>query len=181
MNAKEKTLWIVHTAVFVALLVVLQAVTAPLGNTILTGTLVNALLVVSVMTCGVMSGASVAVISPIMAKLAGIGPLWGVIPFIAMGNITLVLVWHFLGNANQGHKDHKYMPEATALVSAALAKFLVLYIGIVKVAVPLLLDLPEPQATVVSHMFSAPQLITALLGGIAAVPVVRTLKRAAAF
>ncbi len=48
MNNREKTLWITRTAVFLALLVVMQAVTAPLGNTIVTGTLVNALLAVSV-------------------------------------------------------------------------------------------------------------------------------------
>lgn len=77
---QEKTLWITRTAIFVALLVVLQAATAALGNTIITGAVVNMLLVVSVMTCGMMSGLCVAVISPIMAKLIGIGPLWSLEP-----------------------------------------------------------------------------------------------------
>ena len=162
MGYREKTLWITRTAVFIALLVVLQAATAPLGNTIITGTLVNALLVVSAMGCGAMSGVTVAAISPIMAKLMGIGPLWGIIPFIALGNRDT-------GNRNAA--------EITALVAAALAKFLVLYLGIVKVAVPLLLKLPEPQASVVSGMFSVPQLITALLGGAAALPVIHAVRR----
>ncbi len=175
MNNREKTLWITRTGIFVALLVVMQAVTAPLGNTIVTGTLVNALLAVSVMTCGVMSGATVAVVSPIMAKLVGIGPLWGIIPFIALGNIVLVLVWHFLGSRSQGNP---YAAGLFAAGAAAVAKFLVLYLGIVRVAVPLLLRLPEPQASVVSHMFSLPQLVTALLGGLTALPVVRALRRA---
>ena len=65
MSNREKTLWMTRTGAFIALLVVLQAATAPLGNTLVTGTLVNGLLAVSVMTCGVMSGAAVAVISPI--------------------------------------------------------------------------------------------------------------------
>lgn len=85
---KERTLWITRTAIFVALLVVLQAATAALGNTIITGSVVNMLLVVSVMTCGMMSGLCVSVISPIMAKLIGIGPLWSLISFIAAGNIS---------------------------------------------------------------------------------------------
>ena len=174
MNQREKTVWIIRTAVFIALLVVLQAATAPLGNTILTGTLVNALLIVSVMTCGVMSGAVVAGISPIMAKLLGIGPLWGLIPFIAAGNITLVLVWFFCGNRGQGAK---YSAGIVATVAAAAAKFCVLYLGIVKVAVPLLLRLPEPQASVISGMFSLPQLLTALLGGVVALPAIRALKK----
>lgn len=52
--SKEKTLWITRTAVFIALLVVLQATTAALGSTIITGAVVNMLLIVSVMTCGMM-------------------------------------------------------------------------------------------------------------------------------
>ena len=140
-----------------------------------TGTLVNALLIVSVMTCGAMSGATVAVVSPIMAKMVGIGPLWGLIPFIALGNIVLVLVWHFLGNRHMGTW---YASGTAALAAAALAKFLTLYVGITRVAVPLLLRLPEPQASVVSGMFSVPQLITALLGGVVALPAIHAVRRA---
>ncbi len=170
---QEKTLWITRTAIFVALLVVLQAATAALGNTIITGAVVNMLLVVSVMTCGMMSGLCAAVISPIMAKLIGIGPLWSLIPFIVAGNITLVLIWHFIGNRHWGQK---YTSLIIALAAAAAAKFLA--IGIVQIAVPLLLKLPEPQAAVISSMFSIPQLITALLGGGMALLVLTPLKRA---
>ena len=62
--------------------------------------------------------------------------------------------------------------------TAALAKFLILYVGIVQIAVPLLLELPEPQAAVISNMFSIPQLLTALLGGGIALLVLPTLKKA---
>ena len=172
---QENTLWITRTAIFVALLVVLQAATAALGNTIITGAVVNMLLVVSVMTCGMMSGLCVAVISPIMAKLIGIGPLWSLIPFIVAGSIPLILIWHFIGNRHWGQK---YTSLIIALAVAAAAKFLALYIGIVQIAVPLLLKLPEPQAAVISSMFSIPQLITALLGGGMALLVLTPLKRA---
>lgn len=127
------------------------------------------------MTCGMMSGLCVAVISPIMAKLIGIGPLWSLIPFIVTGNITLVLIWHFIGNRHWGHT---YTAKTIALAAAAAAKFLVLYIGIVQIAVPLLLKLPEPQAAVISSMFSIPQLVTALLGGGMALLVLTPLKKA---
>lgn len=72
----KKTLWITRTAALTALLVVLQASTAALGSTLVTGTVVNLLLIISVMTCGAASGLSVAVLSPVLAKLIGIGPLW---------------------------------------------------------------------------------------------------------
>lgn len=175
MDNKKRTLWITRTAVFIALLIVLQAATASLGNVFITGSIVNMLLVISVMTCGFASGFSVAVISPVIAKLIGIGPLWILIPFIAAGNIMLVLIWHFVGNREV---RHSYAAYVAALIAAAAAKFFVLYIGIVKIAVPLFLNLPEQQAKVVSNMFSLTQLVTALAGGILAVMILPSLKKA---
>ena len=172
MNYKKRTLWITRTAVFIALLIVLQAATAPLGNVLITGSVVNLLLIVSVMTCGLASGFTVAVISPVIAKLIGIGPLWVLIPFIAAGNVMLVLLWHFFGNRNM---KSRYV---AALIVAAAGKFCILYVGIVKIAVPLLLNLPEQQAKIVSNMFSLTQLVTALIGGIIAVMVLPSLKKA---
>ncbi|MDH6367311.1 MULTISPECIES: ECF transporter S component [unclassified Breznakia] len=175
MIQNKKILWITQTAVFVALLVVVQAATAPLGNTLITGSLVNMLLIISVMTCGVFSGMSVALISPIMAKLVGIGPLWSIIPFVALGNISLILVWYFVGNRKM---SSLYVSYIVACVLGAIAKFVVLYIGVVKIAVPIILALPEPQATVVSTMFALPQLFTALLGGVVALLVLPRIKQA---
>ncbi|HYE67666.1 MAG TPA: hypothetical protein VEA58_03590, partial [Anaerovoracaceae bacterium] len=97
------------------------------------------------------------------------------IPFIAAGNIVLILLWHYIGKQNRGHKYAAYI---TALISAAIAKFSVLYIGIVQIAVPLFLGLPEPQASVISKMFSIPQIITALAGGIIATMILPSLKKA---
>ena len=145
------------------------------GTLNITGAVVNMLLIVSVMTCGMMSGLCVAVISPVMAKLIGIGPLWSLISFIVAGNITLVLIWHFIGNRRWGHK---YTAPMIALAAAAIAKFLVLYLGIVQIAIPFFLRLPAPQAAVISNMFSIPQLLTALLGGGIALLVLTPLKKA---
>lgn len=175
MSNKKKILWITQTAVFIALLIVLQAVTASLGNTMITGTVVNLLLIVSVMTCGLASGISVAAVSPVIAKLIGIGPFWILIPFIAAGNIVLVLIWHFIGKKDT---TRRYGPYFAAMTTAAVVKFLVIYIGVVKIAVPLLLKLPEPQASVVSGAFSVPQLFTALAGGIIASIVLPNIKKA---
>ena len=175
LKSKSKSLWITRTAIFIALLVVLQAVTAPLGNIIITGSIVNLMLIISVMTCGIASGLSVAVTSPVIAKFLGIGPLWSLIPFIVAGNITLVLLWHFIGNRNMGRREAAYI---VALICAAVAKFLVLYIGIVRIAIPVFLGLPEQQAAVISGMFSIPQLITALIGGTVATALLPTLKKA---
>ena len=174
-KSRSKTFWITRTAIYIALLIVLQYATAPLGNTIATGSMVNLLLIVAVMTCGLASGLSVAAVSPIMAMLLGIGPLiWSLVVFIIAGNITLVLLWHFIGNRNIGHRQKNYV---IALLSAAIAKFLVLYIGIVRLAIPMLLGLPEQQGAVVSGMFSIPQLITAIIGGMLAIAMLPILQK----
>ena len=175
MNNRSKIQWITRTAILIALLVVLQAATMPLGTTIVTGSVVNMLLVVSVMIGGLASGITVAVVSPVLAKLVGIGPLWTLIPFIILGNITLVLLWHNIGNRNMGKP---YIAHVAALAVAAIAKFLVLYVGIVQIAVPLLLGLPAQQAAAISAMFSVAQLFTALIGGAVATILLPTLKKA---
>jgi len=176
MNGKNTVLWITRTAIFIALLVVWQAVTAPLGLTLLTGSGVNLLLIVSVMTCGPATGLTVAALSPVLAKLVNIGPaFWTMIPFVMLGNIVLVLVWHIIGNRNIGRR---YVAWVIALVAGAGLKFLVLYIGVVQVAVPVLLGLLEKQAAAVSAVFSVPQLFTAAIGGVLAILILPLVKRA---
>ena len=178
MDNRKKIRWIARTALLIALLIVLQAASAPLGNSLITGSIVNLMLIISAMVCGLSTGLTVALTSPVAAKFFGIGPLWALIPFIAAGNIALVLLWHFIGNRRIGGRQ--CIAYIAALVAAALAKFFALYIGIVQIAVPGFLNLPEPQAAVVSNMFSVPQLLTALAGGILAIILLPGLKKAIA-
>ena len=175
-----KVLWITRTAILLALLIVLQAVTTRLGatfpppwNSILTGSIVNMMLVVSVMTCGYASGAVIAAISPVMPTLLGFGPTWLLVPFIAAGNLTLVTIWHFIGNRKTGGK---YTPYIIAALVAAAAKFAVLYSGIILLALPIILKLPKNSP--LSTMFSYPQLITATIGGFVAILIFPTLRKA---
>ncbi|WP_432408869.1 ECF transporter S component [Wukongibacter sp. M2B1] len=170
----KRVMWITRTATFIALLIVMQVFTSSFGNTIITGSIVNFILIMSVMTCGFMTGLTVAVVSPIFAKFVGIGPLWVLIPFIIAGNIILVLMWNFIGNRNFGKK---YISNIFAVVVAAAAKFLVLYISIVQVVIPLFLKLPEPKASVISNVFSFPQLLTALIGGMLAVNILPVIQK----
>ena len=174
MNRNNHVLWLTRTALMIALLVVLQAATAPMGNLFITGSIVNFLLITSVMLCGLPSGLTVSVLSPIVAKLFGIGPSWALIPFIIAGNAVLALIWYSFSRS----RLKPVTGQAAALIAAACMKTLVLYLGIVKLAVPCILKLPEPQATVIAGMFSLPQLITALAGGLAAMAALPALKKA---
>ncbi len=105
MMKNTKTFRITGTALFIALLVVAQM--ASLGNQLITGSLNNLLMIVAVMTLGLTSGLTVAVVSPVLAKFIGIGPLWSLIPFIVAGNLILILIWHSIGNRKTGSREQR--------------------------------------------------------------------------
>lgn len=175
MDNRSKILWITRTAVLIALLVAWQGISAQLGNTLITGSGVNLILIVSVMASGLPSGLAVAILSPIMAKFFGIGPMWELIPFIFLGNVVLALLWHLIGGLKL---KNKYISYIAALVIAAAGKFITLYLGIVKIAVPVILRLPEPQATAISNTFSVPQFFTACIGGVLAILILPVILKA---
>ena len=162
---KNKTLWIAETAVMIALLVALQWATKPLGQFV-TGSCVNLVLGVSTLVGGAWCGAVVAIASPFCAFLVGVGPAKLVIvPFIAVGNLVLVLLLHFIaGGKPLGLRSY------LAVAAAAVCKFAVLFLLVTKVAIPSL-QLPEAAAATMSASFSWPQLVTAAIGGLIAVTI----------
>ncbi|WP_379971618.1 ECF transporter S component [Enterococcus devriesei] len=173
---QRKALWITQTAVLLALLIAVQAVTAGLGNTLITGSLVNLILIVAVTTGGLASGITIAVLSPIFAFIFGIGPAFPQIVFcIAIGNAVLVAIWHLVAGVT---KKQTIINFLVAAVVGAVAKFGVLYLSIVQFVVPILLKMPAPKAAMVSGAFSFPQLITALVGGGLAILIVPILSKA---
>jgi len=190
-----KTAWITRTAIMIALLVVLQAATAPLASQLITGAAVNMALIVAVMTSGPGTGFAVAAVSPVAAKFFGVGPFWSLIPFIAAGNAALVLLWHLI--CTKSHIDklvgkslkNSLLAKARvnilvnyimATMAGAAAKFTVLYAGVVRIAVPYMLRLPAGQAAAISAAFSVNALLTALAGGALASAVLPALNKALA-
>ena len=167
---KKRILWITETAVMLALLIVLQWATKPLGQ-IVTGSCVNAVLAVAVLLGGLWCGLTVALVSPFCAFLLGIGPqLIAIIPAIALGNAVLVLVMHFVYGKSVWRR-------VWAWLAAALGKFGVLYLVVVQLLCRVL-PLKQPQIDTFTTMFSAPQLVTALIGGGLALLMVPVLKKA---
>ncbi len=162
----KKNLWIARTALMIALLLILQASTANFSQYV-TGSCVNFVLAMSVFVGGFASGLAVALLSPIFAFLLGIGPAFIILtPCISAGNLAFVLVisllWRKLVNANRG-----FLMSIASVVAGAIAKFATLYLLVVKLALPSL-GLPDEKFRVMSAMFSFPQLITALVGGVIA-------------
>ena len=178
VNAKKKdfmmkkTLWITQTAVLTALLVLLQSVTKA-GGQFLTGSCVNAVLGVAVLYSGLWSGVTVAVISPFLAYALGIGPqIVPVIPAIAVGNAVYVLVLYFLCF----HEKFAGWRQWIGWICAALCKFLALYFLVAQLLCRVL-PLAEKQIATLTAMFSWPQLVTALIGGVIALLIVPVLRK----
>lgn len=169
----KKTLWLCRTAVMIAVLVALQFVTKPLGQFV-TGSCVNMVLVVATLCGGLWCGFTVALISPFAAFLVGVGPaLIQIVPVISVGNIVLVLVYAFVYKK----LDRAWVRECAAVIAAAVLKFATLYLVVVKLLLPVL-GLAEKQVAVMSVMFSWPQLVTALIGGVLGIVVSIPVKKA---
>ena len=176
---KKKIRWITETAVLLALLIVLQWVTKPLGQ-IVTGSCVNAVLAVAALFVGLGGGLTVAFLSPLCAYLLGIAPNLVAVPAIMAGNAVFVLLLKLIaGNGKTLWKN------VTAWLAAAVAKFAALYIlVVVLICGPLsgsLLEaglMKKPMIAVMTASFSWPQLVTALIGGALAFVLVPVLKKA---
>lgn len=178
MNKKIR--WITETAVMLALLVSLQALTKPLGQFV-TGSCVNAVLAVSALVGGLGSGLTIALISPVLAFLLGIAPQILTVPAIMAGNSVYVVLLYFLADVS----GKNLLRQAGAWLAAAAAKFAVLYLIVVNVIcgvlAPTLLEagtLKEPMLKALPATFSWPQLVTALIGGAVALLIVPMVRKA---
>jgi len=173
MFKHEKVLWITRTAVLVAIVITLQAATRVFASNYVTGSVVNLMLVISVMTCGLYSGITVGAVTPFIAILVGVaGPTWTFAPFIALGNILLVTIWHFIGNRDI---PGRYMAQFIALIAGAIAKFLILHFGIVWLQMGIKTFNP---VALIANPLSIPQLITASIGGLCAIIILPPLQKA---
>jgi len=178
----RKILWITQTAVLLALLVTLQALTKGFGQ-LVTGSCVNALLAVAALIGGLGCGLTVAFISPVLAFLLGIAPNFVTVFPIMLGNACFVALLRLL------YKKPLWR-QAAALTVAAVVKFGVLYGLVVQVICGVasgsllgkklgdVVVLAPPMLNVLPTMFAWPQLVTALAGGALALLLLPILKKA---
>ncbi len=176
----RKVLWITETAIMLALLVALQAITKPMGQ-LVTGSFVNAVLAVTVLVAGLYSGITVAVISPVLAYLLGIAPQILTVPAVMIGNSVFVVLLYFIA----GKDSKQLVRQIVAWVSAAVAKFAALYTIVVWLICGVFSEgllasgvLKPPMLKALPATFSWPQLITALIGGAVALLITPVLRKA---
>jgi len=178
MNKKIR--WITETAVMLALLVSLQALTKPMGQ-LVTGSCVNAVLAVSALVGGLGCGLTVALISPVLAFLLGIAPQILTVPAIMAGNCVYVILLSLLADKT----GKNLVKQGIAWLVAAAAKFAALYAIVVWLICGVLSEsllasgvMKAPMLKALPATFSWPQLFTALIGGAVALLIVPTLRKA---
>ena len=178
MNKKIR--WITETAVMLALLISLQAITKPMGQ-LVTGSCVNAILAVATLVAGLSSGLTIALISPVLAFLLGIAPQILTVPAIMIGNSIYVVLLSTL--ADKSGKN--IAKQVIAWLVAAAAKFAALYAVVVWLICGVLSEnllasgmLKAPMLKALPATFSWPQLFTALIGGAVALLITPVLRKA---
>lgn len=176
----KKIRWITETAVMLALLVCLQALTKPIGQ-LVTGSCVNAILAVSALVGGLSSGLVVALCSPVLAFLLGIAPQILTVPAIMAGNSVFVILLSVLADKT----GKNIIKQIIACIVAAAAKFAALYAIVVLLICGVLSEnllatgvLKAPMLNALPATFSWPQLITALIGGAVALSITPVLRKA---
>ncbi len=176
MNKKIRQL--TETAVLLALLVALQALTKPLGQ-VVTGSFVNAVLAISALTAGLYSGLAVAIISPVLAYLLGIAPQILTVPAIMVGNAVYVVALYFI------YRKGSQIRGIIAWAVAAAAKFATLYAIVVWLICGALSEkllssgmLNELMLKMLPVTFSTTQLITALIGGAIGLLITPAIRKA---
>ena len=172
---KKKLRWITETAVMLALLVAVQALTKPFGQ-LVTGSCVNAVLAVTVLIAGLYSGLTVALFSPLLAFVLGIAGNPLTIPAIMVGNSIYVILLYSISDKKRKPLVLHILHQVLAWITASTAKFAAMY----AIVVWLICGVFKPQlaGSPLVASFSWPQLFAALIGGAVALLIAPVLRKA---
>ncbi len=168
----EKTLSIdtntalAKTTIFAALLAVAVGVPIFVHSQWITGPIVNATLFTATFVLGPVAGILIALIPSLVALTSGLLPLplAPMVPFIMVGNVLLVVAFHYLRT--------KYFAINVAL--ASVVKFLFLWQVTDQIMTHML---PDPMVKNLLVMMTWPQLYTALIGGFITFTLLKSLKK----
>ncbi|MFZ3057783.1 MAG: hypothetical protein WA092_01925 [Minisyncoccales bacterium] len=151
---------VLSLAQFIVLLLVVCL--APIANNqIITGTIVNASLLIGVVLLGMRGAILLCFLPSLISLMTGslamvMAPM---VPFIIIGNVSLVYIFNLLRKKN----------FFLGLIPAALIKFSFLFL-VSNFLISFFIK--QPVADKIAVMMSYPQLITALLGGVVAYLVI---------
>jgi len=169
LDVKLIAIKVFQLSIFVAI-----AVVAPyFGQQIITGSIVNALLFISVSLLGIESAFFLCLIPSLISIYTGLLPiaLAPMIPFIMTGNALLVLIFYKATRLRQGYGEARSFWFGA--ISAALIKFIFIWcVGMV-----LANSVLHGISKTVMLMISWPQLATAIAGAAIAFLFLKTIKK----
>ncbi len=160
---RRKTLLLTRLVLLIAITLIIEMVALP---QLLTGPLVNFMLVLTALITGMTGGIALGCITPLIALMRGQLPavLAPFVPFILVGNGLYILLFTAFCNRRCGLPLRSWRAWLGLLLGSA-AKFAWLF-SAARLLMPLLLAKSLPEKVIAVMTF--PQLVTALTGGTAA-------------
>jgi hypothetical protein len=181
-NNKKAITWVAESGLLVAMLVVVQLlsflfVKVPLISQLFTGSLVNLVLIVGAGSVGFSGAAVAAVLSPVLAVLFGQMKFPVMIPVVIIGNVIIVAItWAFFIKDKKLSKSAGFGLDLAGVAVGAVAKTAFLWGATVWLIAPVFFVGNAAVSKNLSLMFSFPQLITAMIGGILALLVLPAIR-----
>ncbi|HHV74944.1 MAG TPA: ECF transporter S component [Thermoanaerobacterium sp.] len=139
--------FITRTAILLAITIIVQFIKMP---QLITGSIVNAMLIISAYFVGIWSGVSIGLLTPIIAFLVGLMGFPILIPFIMIGNTLYVVLFKTVKN------------NIIGMIAGAVVKFLWLAASVKYILAWFNVNVPQK----IVAAFTFPQLATAIIGGI---------------
>jgi uncharacterized membrane protein YeaQ/YmgE (transglycosylase-associated protein family) len=176
---KPNTKLITRTAIMLALTIVFQALgrytnLGPNSNFVV-GPLVNACLLIATAAAGLWGGAIVSIVSPFGAIITGAALPIPFLPFVALGNLLLVVTFYYAVKSSKLKPYFKNEGKYIGILAGAILKFLFLYASVATFLS--FYNVPSKLYNVMYFTFSWPQLVTAIVGGAIALVVIKALER----
>lgn len=158
--SRNKTL--VQIAILTALTITVQLAGLPQP---FTGPFINGMLFLITYLINPWAGVGLSILTPLSAMIRGHLPafLYPLLPFVILGNISLVIVFYIIQRRREINKRNEYIRSGIAIFSAALIKTGLLMSSVYWI-LPIIfgIDLPSP----IVVMMSIPQFFTAVVGGL---------------
>ncbi len=174
----SKTKFITRTAVILALAIIFQNLRYFIGampySTYIIGSLVNLSIIVATGAVGLVSGLIISFVTPVVALFQGHLPHVYLMPVTMLGNAVLATVFYVFKRSRFAEPFNAFLGVAVG----AVIKWIVMYwVGIVVVLRMFVPNLPPQKVTIISAAFNIPQIITALIGGVLGIIIIKALKR----
>ena len=169
MNQKlSKSRWITRTAILLALCIASQFFKNL--SVYITGPIINCILIIAVLSCGIVSGIIISVITPITSFIITGSPIMAAMPLIMpcvmLGNIVICLGVYLFCRKEAADKN-QILGMLVGTIAKAAVMGLTISVGVIGIFGPSC-GLPEAALNVARTTFSLTQLITAAIGSVLA-------------